>query len=149
MPWKMAVAGAAYLALTGLALYSVDLALSQPPSKSTGQQLAQLSTHSSSSVSSGLPTTKVPVPLALGTTPLVAVNRCGAPANPWAYTFCGGRIITRPPSTFCRYFHCIASFWKSTLGYVDQCRDGTYSHSGGRRGACSYHRGELRPLYRP
>jgi hypothetical protein len=30
---------------------------------------------------------------------------------------------------------------------VDECHDGTYSHSGGRSGACSYHGGELRPLY--
>jgi len=76
-------------------------------------------------------------------------NTCGAPANPWGYNFCGGKLIYSPPSNFCSYFNCIASFWKSTNGYVDQCKDGTYSHSGGVQGACSYHGGELRPLYSP
>jgi hypothetical protein len=74
-------------------------------------------------------------------------STCGAPANPWGYNFCGGNLINSPPSNFCTYFNCIASFWKSTLGYVDECNDGTYSHSGGRQGACSYHGGEMRPLY--
>jgi hypothetical protein len=74
-------------------------------------------------------------------------NTCGAPSNPWGYNFCGGSLIYSPPSNFCSYFNCIPSFWKSTAGYVDECHDGTYSHSGGRSGACSYHGGELRPLY--
>ena len=74
-------------------------------------------------------------------------NLCGAPPNPWGYNFCGGSLIYAPPGNFCSYFNCIASFWKSTNGYVDECQDGTYSHSGGRPGACSYHGGELRPLH--
>lgn len=76
-------------------------------------------------------------------------NLCGAPSNPWGYNFCGGALIYSPPANFCSYFNCIPSFWKSTNGYVDQCNDGTYSHSGGRQGACSYHGGEQRPLYAP
>ena len=76
-------------------------------------------------------------------------STCGAPANPWGYNFCGGSLIYSPPGNFCSYFNCIPSFWKSTLGYVDECNDGTYSHSGGRQGACSYHGGEMRPLYSP
>jgi len=56
-------------------------------------------------------------------------------------------LIYSPPANFCSYFNCIKSFWTSTKGYVDECVDGTYSHSGGRQGACSYHGGELRPLY--
>jgi hypothetical protein len=74
-------------------------------------------------------------------------NLCGAPPNPWNYNFCGGALISAPPGSFCSYFNCIASFWTSTLGYVDQCVDGTYSHSGGRKGACSSHGGERQPLY--
>jgi len=74
-------------------------------------------------------------------------NYCGAPANPWHYNFCAGNLIYSPPSSFCSYFACIPSFWKSTNGYVDQCVDGMYSHSGGRQGACSSHGGESRPLY--
>jgi hypothetical protein len=75
------------------------------------------------------------------------VNLCGAPPNPWNYNFCGGGYIYAVPSSFCGYFNCIPSFWESTLGYAEQCVDGTYSHSGGRSGACSYHGGERRPLF--
>jgi len=81
--------------------------------------------------------------------PPAAQNTCGAPANPWGYNFCGGNVIYSPPSNFCAVFNCIPNFWKSIAGYVDQCNDGTYSHSGGRQGACSYHGGEKRPLYSP
>lgn len=76
-------------------------------------------------------------------------NTCGAPANPWGYNFCAGNVIYAVPSDFCSYFPCIKSFWKSTNGYAEECVDGMYSHSGGRPGACSYHSGELRPLYGP
>jgi hypothetical protein len=75
-----------------------------------------------------------------------APKLCGAPANPWGYTFCGGAYITSPPSDFCAYFDCIANFPKGH-GYVEQCMDGRFSRSGGRQGACSYHRGERRPLF--
>ncbi len=76
-------------------------------------------------------------------------NTCGAPANPWGYNFCGGSYISNPPGSFCSYFNCIASFWKSTNGYVEQCVDGTFSHSGGRQGSCSYHGGNRQALYGP
>lgn len=76
------------------------------------------------------------------------VNLCGAPANPWNYTFCGGSLISSPPSTFCSYFACISSF-SSGSGYVVQCSDGTYSKSGGRPGVCSTHGGFGRNLYSP
>jgi hypothetical protein len=92
---------------------------------------------------SPLPSPKPPPP----PPPPPPANTCGAPANPWGYNFCGGSLIYSPPSNFCAYFNCIPSFWQSTKGYVDECKDGSYSHSGGRSGACSYHGGELRPLY--
>ena len=71
----------------------------------------------------------------------------GVNGNPWGYDFHPGNLIYSPPENFCDYFHCITSFWKSTNGYVDECNDGTYSHSGGRSGACSKHGKEMRPLY--
>ena len=76
---------------------------------------------------------------------------CGAPVNLWGYNFCSGsaRTIAAAPSNFCSYFNCIASFWNQTNGYVVQCADGTYSHSGGVRGSCSSHRGVGRTLYAP
>ena len=75
---------------------------------------------------------------------------CGAPGNPWGYNFCdyySGNTISSPPSNFCSYFACIASFWRYTNGYVEECADGYYSHSGGVSGSCSSHSGNLRPLW--
>ena len=71
----------------------------------------------------------------------------GVNGNPWGYNFTPGNYIYSPPLAFCSYFDCIKSFWESTKGYVDECVDGTYSHSGGRSGDCSDHGGEKRPLY--
>jgi len=81
-------------------------------------------------------------------TPAPAVNLCGAAANPWNYTFCGGSFITSPPSAFCSYFNCIASF-ATGRGYVMQCVDTTFSKSGGIAGSCSTHGGNSRALYAP
>lgn len=95
------------------------------------------------------PHTPTPVPTAAPTAAptAVPVNLCGAPQNPWGYNFCSGGYITSPDPAFCNYFNCIPSFWQSTNGYVVQCNDGTFSHSGGRSGACSSHAGEGKPLY--
>ena len=94
--------------------------------------------------------TAVPTPVATPTQtpapPPPPKNLCGAPNNPWGYNFCGGTTISSPPADFCSYFSCIASFWNGR-GYVIECNDGTYSKSGGIRGSCSYHGGDLRPLY--
>lgn len=68
--------------------------------------------------------------------------------NPWGYNFKPGSVIYNPPADFCAYFDCIPSFWDSTNGYVMQCADLMFSHSGGRQGSCSYHGGNYRPLYR-
>jgi hypothetical protein len=77
-----------------------------------------------------------------------AVPTCGAPANPYGLNLCGsGRIITAPPSGVCDYFDCIDSFWNGH-GYMVRCNDGEYSLSGGRRGTCSWHHGEGRPVRR-
>jgi hypothetical protein len=77
-------------------------------------------------------------------------DNCGAPPNPWGYNFCdyySGNTIANPPSNFCSYFTCLASFWTQTNGYVAECVDTKYSHSGGVQGACSSHGGEWRPLW--
>jgi hypothetical protein len=71
----------------------------------------------------------------------------GVYGNPWGYNFVPGNLITNPPAAFCPYFNCIASFWTNTNGYVVQCVDLTFSHSGGRQGQCSRHGGPYRPLY--
>jgi hypothetical protein len=74
-----------------------------------------------------------------------AASLCGAPANPYGYNFCGGGYVNSPPSDICSYFSCIDNFWNGK-GYMVECSDGMYSMSGGRRGACSYHGGEQRPV---
>jgi hypothetical protein len=47
---------------------------------------------------------------------------------------------------FCSTHDCIDNFDNGT-GYIVQCVDGEWSHSGGRPGACSYHRGETDVTY--
>jgi hypothetical protein len=71
----------------------------------------------------------------------------GVYGNPWGYNFTPGTKIYDPPAAFCDYFPCIPSFWTSTNGYVVQCKDLDFSHSGGRQGVCSYHGGYYRTLY--
>lgn len=93
-----------------------------------------------------------PAPLAPTPAPRAApapASGCDAAANPWGYTFCGGNPISSPPTSFCSVFPCIPSFWNQTNGYVMQCRDGLFSHSGGVRGSCSSHGGNARALYTP
>jgi len=71
----------------------------------------------------------------------------GAFDGPWGFDFRPGMKITDPPRDFCSYFDCIASFWDSRKGFVVQCADGTFSHSGGRRGVCFRHDGYRRTLF--
>lgn len=72
----------------------------------------------------------------------------GAPANPWGFNFCSGGKITvaNVPGDVCSYFDCIGNFFNGH-GYMVECRDATYSMSGGVRGACSDHGGEWREVY--
>jgi hypothetical protein len=55
-----------------------------------------------------------------------------------------------PPASseadFCSTHACIDSFYEGT-GYIVQCNDGMWSHSGGLSGACSYHGGESGTTY--
>ncbi|HVA84826.1 MAG TPA: hypothetical protein VNF73_00765 [Candidatus Saccharimonadales bacterium] len=80
-------------------------------------------------------------------TPAPTTAPTGVYGNPWGYNFSPGQLITSPPANFCAYFDCIASFWTSTNGYVVQCADSTFSHSGGRQGVCSRHGGYYQTLY--
>jgi hypothetical protein len=92
-------------------------------------------------------TTRRPTTSARPPRTTAAPSLCGAPANPYGYNFCGrGEFITSPPSDICLYFDCIPNFDNGT-GYMVECHDAMYSMSGGRQGACSYHRGVWRPVY--
>lgn len=71
---------------------------------------------------------------------------CGAPVNPYGYTYCGtGTCVYTPAAGVCTWFSCIGYFAHGT-GYLVQCHDGMVSMSGGHRGACSYHGGENQPV---
>lgn len=94
-----------------------------------------------------MPTTQEPQPQPSTKAPPPKPSTCGAPSNPYGYNFCGtGGFVTSPPGDICNYFGCIANFWNGH-GYMVECNDGTYSMSGGIRGARSYHGGEDRPVY--
>jgi hypothetical protein len=89
-----------------------------------------------------------PTPLPLPTPSPTPPPTCGAPPNPFGYDFCPpAALIYKPASNFCKYFACIPAFWISTNGYVVECVDQTYSHTGGHLGACFNHGGMRRPLY--
>jgi hypothetical protein len=96
--------------------------------------------------------TATPKPAAPTATPKLhspppTATPCANPCNPWGYNFSPpGNLIYSPPSAFCNYFHCIASFWNGN-GYVIECQDLTFSKSGGISGSCSHHGGDYRPLY--
>lgn len=75
------------------------------------------------------------------------VNLCGAPQNPYGYNFCGGSLIYSPASGVCGYFDCI-DYFDNGVGYMIQCNDRMVSMSGGRRGSCSHHGGNRRPVYK-
>lgn len=78
------------------------------------------------------------------------VSLCGAPKNPWGLTDCsGGSTVYQSnlPSGVCSVFDCIGNF-PNGKGYMEECVDHTYTMSGGRSGACSYHGGEWRQVHR-
>ena len=94
--------------------------------------------------------TKVPTPKPAPTqppapTPTPAPK--GVNGNPWGYDFVPGNYIYSPPAAFCDYFTCVSTFWTKTNGYVAQCGNDEYTHSGGVRGACSRDGGVAQILY--
>ncbi|MFE9958178.1 hypothetical protein [Micromonospora sp. NPDC005299] len=75
-----------------------------------------------------------------------AERRCGAPANPYGYDFCGGSRIRKPARGVCDWFDCVPGFW-SGRGWLVQCRDGTISLTGGRRDSCTDNQGFRRTFW--
>jgi hypothetical protein len=144
-------------ACIGTAVGSVNLATQSTPTPTTPSHQAAILV--SQAVSPTLTPTPSPTPKPTippthapqPTQPPHTPTPCpGVNCNPWGYNFTAGNLIYRPPSNFCNYFNCISSFWEPDDpgdGYVVQCADGSYSQSGGERGACSYHGGVSRPLY--
>jgi cytoskeletal protein RodZ len=80
--------------------------------------------------------------------PTQAPAATGVNGNPWGYDFnSSGTLLTAPNPAFCQYFRCVTTFWTKTNGYVVQCNNGSFSHSGGVSGACSRDGGEGQALY--
>lgn len=92
--------------------------------------------------------TATPTPKPVATQPKPTPTHCvGVNNNPWCYDFNPGNLIYSPPSAFCSYFTCVSTFWTATRGYVAECANGSYTHSGGVSGACSRDGGVSRTLY--
>jgi hypothetical protein len=69
--------------------------------------------------------------------------------NPWGYNFTTGNLIYYPGPGFCSYFSCTPRFWQYRDGYVVECTDGKFSHSGGTYNACVGDGGVSQILYQP
>ena len=69
-----------------------------------------------------------------------------APASTPTPTPPGSTRVTGSGAGFCTTHICIGNFDNGT-GYIVQCVDGEWSHSGGRPGACSDHGGETGTMY--
>lgn len=118
----------------------------QPPEPTTAPTTAP--THA-------VPTTVAPTPVPTqppaptqAPAPTSPPVHTGVNGNPWGYDFTAGNLIYSPPADFCgQYFTCVTTFWKSMNGYVAQCADGIFTHSGGVRGECSHNGGKGQILY--
>jgi hypothetical protein len=119
-----------------------------PPLTPTSAPTSPSSTASPTSGPTAAPETptpgRTPTPPRPTPTPTPSCQRVDN--NPWCYNFTPGTLIYSPPATFCNYFHCVPGFWNGT-GYVDECQDGLYSHSGGVAGDCSANGGVQQSLY--
>ena len=159
------------LAFVGLVTYAAAGA-SSSATKPTAQRSIQPSVQESTIEPTPTPEFETPTPTPTPTppkptptptptitkAPVVAKSTAPAPkpkpkyaavnGNPWGFNWTCCKKIYDPPSEFCSYFDCIASFWEGQ-GYVIQCDDSMFSLSGGRQGACSHHGGVNRPLYAP
>ncbi|MFI9643698.1 hypothetical protein ACIG87_27200 [Micromonospora sp. NPDC051925] len=74
-------------------------------------------------------------------------RRCGAPANPMGYDYCGGERVRKPDHRVCDWFDCAPQFW-AQRGYLVLCRDGSVSLTGGRPKPCAGHDGVRRTVNR-
>lgn len=129
----------------------------------TGQSATPTAVAVTPTVQQATPTakpTKRPAPKST-TKPVVAMQPTAAPqptpkpqpvpTQPPAPTYNtdpnGGQLVYNPPADFCDNNACVTTFWTATNGYVVECGNGEFSHSGGVRGACSRDGGVAAILY--
>jgi hypothetical protein len=87
--------------------------------------------------------------------PVRDASQCPAPVNPeqppphlgetYGSDYPGAYLPPPEAGGFCATHDCIPNFDEGNC-YVVQCEDGTWSHSGGIQGACSWHGGVGGPL---
>ncbi|MBO4164095.1 MULTISPECIES: hypothetical protein [Micromonospora] len=77
---------------------------------------------------------------------VVRERRCGAPANPMGYDYCGGERVRKPDHRVCDWFDCVPQFWAGR-GYLVSCRDGAVSLTGGQPKPCAGHDGVRRTVH--
>jgi hypothetical protein len=80
---------------------------------------------------------------------LVMNDGGSAGSESYAAPSTGGDSYSSPSTDspdFCASHICISNFDNGS-GYIVQCADGEWSHSGGEPGACSYHGGETGNIY--
>ncbi|MFG2058589.1 hypothetical protein ACGFI9_31650 [Micromonospora sp. NPDC048930] len=73
-------------------------------------------------------------------------DRCGAPENPYGYTYCGGDLVHEPATGVCGFFTCVDGFWAGK-GYLIVCDDGRIGMVGGSTGRCPERAGRKDPVY--
>lgn len=131
-----------------------DTATGNPPENSTGKPNGKSTSNPTVTPGNGPGGTPIPTPISAITRPTPppipsSQNLCGAPPNPWGYNFCEGSHFHKAPSNFCSYFICSSVFWTKAGGYVVECADSQYSHSGEGAKGCEGHGGPWRPLLAP
>ena len=75
-------------------------------------------------------------------------ERCGAPANPNGYNYCGGVPVHEPAPDVCSYFTCVEGF-REGRGYLTVCEDGRLGMVGGPSGRCPERAGRKERVYQP
>lgn len=133
-----------------LALAAVGACGAAPSTSSTSLDTATIAvTTVERTMDAPLTTVEEVIPIQPKASPTAAApppaSLCGAPDNPLGYNFCSGAKIYQPDPSTCDYFNCIPN-WSNGKGYMEECKDQTYSMSGGRQGSCSHHGGDLRPV---
>ncbi|WP_433531658.1 hypothetical protein ACQPYA_06095 [Micromonospora sp. CA-263727] len=134
---RTAVVAAALAVMVPLALANSG------PSDPTGPELAAAAPAQAVAASKAPRATGLPTPQRPSPTP---ERRCGAPANPMGYDFCGGERIRKPAREVCDHFDCVPGFWEGR-GYLVQCENGKVSLAGGSPRACGTHGGVRRTVW--
>ncbi|RIV36027.1 hypothetical protein [Micromonospora radicis] len=136
---RTAVVAAALAVLVPLALVNAG------PSDPTRQESAVAATPAPAAATGATKAPRAANSPAPGRAGPTSERRCGAPANPMGYDFCGGEKVREPDPGVCDHFDCVPGFWEGR-GYLVQCENGKFSRAGGSPRACGLHGGVRRTV---